>query len=79
MFGADVAASFGIVRKICAGFILFRVENVDSKAPGRTCINIVGDKIETTLPEYHQIRGWEAAFPTNESLKRPGLDECVDK
>ena len=36
-------------------------------------------KIEITLPEYYKVRGWEAAFPTEETLKRLGLDECVGK
>ena len=36
-------------------------------------------KIEITLPEYYSVRGWEAAFPTDETLKRLGLDECVGK
>ena len=36
-------------------------------------------KLPITLPEYYQARGWEAAFPTDETLKRLGLDECVGK
>ena len=36
-------------------------------------------KLNVTLPEYYQVRGWEAAFPTEETLKRLGLDECVGK
>jgi aldehyde:ferredoxin oxidoreductase len=36
-------------------------------------------KIEITLPEYYKVRGWEAAFPTDETLKRLGLDECIGK
>jgi len=30
-------------------------------------------------PEYYKVRGWEAAFPTDETLKRLGLDECIGK
>ena len=30
-------------------------------------------KIELTLPEYYKVRGWENAFPTQETLERLGL------
>ena len=36
-------------------------------------------KLPVTLPEYYQARGWEAAFPTDETLKRLGLEECIGK
>lgn len=36
-------------------------------------------KIEITLPEYYKVRGWEAAFPTDETLKRLGLEECIGR
>ena len=36
-------------------------------------------KLPITLPEYYKVRGWEASFPTDETLKRLGLDECVVK
>ena len=36
-------------------------------------------QLPVTLPEYYKVRGWEAAFPTDETLKRLGLDECVGK
>ena len=36
-------------------------------------------KLHITLPDYYRVRGWEAAFPTDETLKRLGLDECVGK
>ncbi len=36
-------------------------------------------KLSLTLPEYYQVRGWEAAFPTDETLARLGLDECIGK
>ena len=36
-------------------------------------------KLPVTLPEYYKVRGWEAAFPTDETLKRLGLDECIGK
>jgi len=36
-------------------------------------------KLDITLPEYYQVRGWEKAFPTDETLKRLGLDECIGK
>ncbi|MCF0138245.1 MAG: aldehyde ferredoxin oxidoreductase family protein [Oscillospiraceae bacterium] len=31
------------------------------------------------LPLYYAARGWEGAFPTDETLKKLGLDECVGK
>ena len=34
-------------------------------------------KLEVTLPEYYEVRGWDNAFPTEETLKRLGLDECI--
>ena len=36
-------------------------------------------KIEITLPEYYKVRGWEAAFPTDETLKRLGLEEYIGR
>jgi aldehyde:ferredoxin oxidoreductase len=36
-------------------------------------------KIEITLPEYYKVRGWENAFPTEETLKRLGLEECIGR
>ena len=36
-------------------------------------------KLEITLPEYYEVRGWVNAFPTDETLKRLGLDECIGK
>ena len=36
-------------------------------------------KIELTLPQYYEARGWVNAFPTDETLKRLGLDECIGK
>lgn len=36
-------------------------------------------KIELTLPQYYEARGWVNAFPTDETLKKLGLDECVGK
>ncbi|RBP59688.1 aldehyde:ferredoxin oxidoreductase [Alkalibaculum bacchi] len=32
-------------------------------------------KINITLPEYYEARGWENAFPTEETLARLGLDK----
>lgn len=29
------------------------------------------------LPQYYEARGWVNAFPTDETLQRLGLDECV--
>jgi len=36
-------------------------------------------KLDVTLPQYYEVRGWVNAFPTDETLKRLGLDECVGK
>ena len=36
-------------------------------------------KLPLTLPQYYEARGWVNAFPTDETLKRLGLDECVGK
>ena len=36
-------------------------------------------QLPVTLPEYYKVRGWEAAFPTDETLKRLGLDEYIGK
>lgn len=36
-------------------------------------------QLPLTLPEYYEARGWIDAFPTDETLKKLGLDECVGK
>lgn len=36
-------------------------------------------KLPLTLPQYYEARGWVDAFPTDETLKKLGLDECVGK
>ena len=36
-------------------------------------------QLNITLPQYYEVRGWKDAFPTDETLKRLGLDECVGK
>ena len=36
-------------------------------------------KLDITQPEYYEVRGWVNAFPTDETLKRLGLDECIGK
>ncbi len=36
-------------------------------------------KLDVTLPQYYAARGWVDAFPTDETLKKLGLDECVGK
>ena len=36
-------------------------------------------QIKLTLPMYYEARGWVDAFPTDETLKKLGLDECVGK
>lgn len=36
-------------------------------------------KLEITLPQYYEARGWVNAFPTEETLKRLNLEECLGK
>ena len=36
-------------------------------------------QLPVTLPQYYEARGWVNAFPTDETLKKLGLDECVGK
>lgn len=36
-------------------------------------------QLPLTLPQYYEARGWVDAFPTDETLKKLGLDECVGK
>ena len=34
-------------------------------------------QLPLTLPQYYEARGWVDAFPTDETLKKLGLDECI--
>ncbi len=36
-------------------------------------------QLTLTLPQYYEARGWVNAFPTDETLKKLGLDECIGK
>ena len=36
-------------------------------------------QLPLTLPQYYEARGWVNAIPTDETLKKLGLDECVGK
>lgn len=36
-------------------------------------------QIKLILPQYYEARGWVDAFPTDETLKKLGLNECVGK
>lgn len=36
-------------------------------------------QLPLTLPQYYEARGWVDAFPTEETLKKLGLDECIGK
>ena len=36
-------------------------------------------QLPITLPQYYEARGWVNAFPTDETLKKLGLDECIGK
>jgi aldehyde:ferredoxin oxidoreductase len=35
-------------------------------------------EIKLTLPQYYDARGWKEAFPTEETLKRRGLEDLVE-
>ncbi|MBO7373959.1 MAG: aldehyde ferredoxin oxidoreductase C-terminal domain-containing protein, partial [Oscillospiraceae bacterium] len=51
------------------------IEEPISNGPSKGMVS----KLPLTLPEYYAVRGWVNAFPTDETLKRLGLDECVGK
>ena len=34
-------------------------------------------QIKLTLPQYYEARGWKDAFPTEETLKRLGLEDLI--
>lgn len=34
-------------------------------------------QIKLTLPQYYEVRGWKDAFPTEETLKRLGLEDLI--
>ena len=36
-------------------------------------------QLSITLPQYYEARGWVNAFPTDETLKKLGLDECIGR
>jgi len=36
-------------------------------------------QLPITLPQYYEARGWVNAFPTDETLKKLGLEECIGK
>ena len=36
-------------------------------------------QLPITLPQYYEARGWVNAFPTDETLKKLGLDECIGR
>ena len=35
-------------------------------------------EIKLTLPQYYEARGWKEAFPTEETLKRLGLEDLIE-
>ncbi len=37
----------------------------------------MSSKIKLTLPQYYEARGWKDAFPTEETLKRLGLEDLI--
>lgn len=59
----------------------------DDRLPKRLLEESVSDgpsegmvsQLPLTLPQYYEARGWVNAFPTDETLKKLGLDECVGK
>ncbi len=36
-------------------------------------------RLDVMLHQYYEARGWVNAFPTDETLKKLGLDECIGK
>lgn len=36
-------------------------------------------QLPLTLPQYYEARGWLDAFPTEQTLKKLGLEECIGK
>lgn len=36
-------------------------------------------QLPLTLPQYYEARGWVDAFPTEQTLKKLGLEECIGK
>ena len=36
-------------------------------------------QLPITLPQYYEARGWVNAFPTDETLKKLGLEECIGR
>lgn len=51
------------------------LENPIANGPSKGMVS----KLSITLPQYYEARGWVNAFPTDETLKKLGLDECVGK
>lgn len=51
------------------------LENPIANGPSKGMVS----KLPITLPQYYEARGWVNAFPTDETLKKLGLDECVGK
>ncbi len=47
------------------------VEEPISSGPSKGQVS----QINVTLPQYYEVRGWENAFPTKETLERLGLSE----
>ena len=38
----------------------------------------MSSQIKLTLPQYYEARGWKEAFPTEETLKRLGLEDLIE-
>lgn len=51
------------------------LEDPISNGPSKGMVS----QLPLTLPQYYEARGWVNAFPTDETLKKLGLDECVGK
>ena len=58
-----------------AGDIIRLLEEPIVNGPSKGMVS----QLPVTLPEYYEARGWVNAFPTDETLKKLGLDECVGK
>ena len=51
------------------------LEEPVSNGPSKGMVN----KLSVMLPQYYEARGWVNAFPTDETLRKLGLDECIGK
>ncbi len=51
------------------------LENPVANGPSEGMVS----QLPLTLPQYYEARGWVDAFPTEQTLKKLGLEECIGK